>query len=212
MAARAWSLPGRNQPAQAHDVMRVLLMRFPSHSLGGRRTCIVAMRLALLLDKLHIALAVITEAKIVSQHQYFAPRPAAKTSSTNCCADIALNASLKRIRKTRSTPRSAIAWNFSLKLMILAGASTGEKYSLGNGSNTITTLGKVKLSGLLLQVMNHRLVPQVHAVEGPYGGHATAMSGPQIVQAAYQLHQKWGRSSSQTPDYSQIRESLKRAI
>jgi hypothetical protein len=38
------------------------------------------------------------------------------------------------------------------------------------------------------------------------------MSGPQIVQAAYQLHQKWGRSSSQTPDYSQIRESLKRAI
>ena len=83
--------------------------------IGGRGPGSVAVALALLLDELEIALAIVAKAKIISQHHVPHPRPATKISSTNCWADMLANCSLKRMRNTRSTPSSRSARHFSQK-------------------------------------------------------------------------------------------------
>ena len=81
-----------------------------------------------------------------------------------------------------------MARHFSQKLMIRAGALSGEKYSRGSGSKTMTSDGSASSRDFSSRVPDHRLVTQMHTIKGTDRRHATPVLGPQIVQAANQFH------------------------
>ena len=62
-----------------------------------------------------------------------------------------------------------------------AGANCGEKYSCAVGSNVITVVSQLPAHRVLMQVLQHRLVPAVQTIKIADGQGTSPVVGMQIV-------------------------------